>query len=213
MFNIVSDNKKALNELAKRYPQINIDQYKLARKFYNEIDSIEMQLLETEHSEAQIVVFSNKKGQTYAVPFPGNDYRDYWEFYGEPVINKSNKKTFNIEMKMAFTTLLVDRWKANTIYNDMFTSLLQSRPIWKRDSTMFKNDLHFAYDSCKIRGKNNYQSMFTNIDNYLGLCNTFDDRSHARFFQLKKPKMSVYNKTTDEFIIYRMPCVVKLLYL
>src|SRR5580700_3528303 len=77
--------KQALEKVAKRYPELfkpgEIESYKLVREFYNNDDSIKMELFDKHDSWSEIVVLSNNHGKIVAIPFPDNKYRSYWQFY------------------------------------------------------------------------------------------------------------------------------------
>ena len=218
--NTETDNKSVFNDLVKKYPELYangcIDDYIPVRKFYNNIDSVEMQLFEAEnHSRDKIVIISNNEGRVYAVPFPDNNDRAYWRFEGETKYKASNNKTFDAEMNKAFETLsLKENWEAGLIFNDIFVTLMQALPVFPRDSSTMKNIFENPSfpDSCKTISKNNFQDMINGISATWADYNTFDDLNHYRFVQFEMRKMKS-TKISYKITVYRDPCVVEPLYL
>ncbi|HEX4374740.1 MAG TPA: hypothetical protein VHZ50_15660, partial [Puia sp.] len=200
------NNKRTLDELVKRYPALYghgaIDQFKLVRKFYNIEDSVEMQLMETEHGYDKIIIISNETGQTYAIPFPGAGSESYWKFYGEKT-NASKDKTFNAEINKAFKTVLKEGGRRRMFFNDIMVSLLQFRPIVPADSSEMKNTLENSpiKDSCKVIAKNNFQAMFhdNELKEYFRFITYYGES--GSFFQFEDGKQ--YPDETDfQIIIY-----------
>ncbi len=211
------DNTSALNELAKKYSKLYgnglIERYKPVRKFYNNADSIEMQLLETEHSDQQIVILSNAKNDVYAIPFPDNNYLAYWGFYDGSQELPTNDNTFNGELLKAYNKLSIkEKWNKVSVFNDLMVSLLQAQPIFPSDSILIKINFEKSIlaDSCRVFSKNNFKSLFNNLEISIEYFNTFHDFRHNRYLQLKNMNS---NSENLKITVYRQPCVVKLLYL
>jgi hypothetical protein len=208
--------KNVLDDLVKRYPELYgnglIDKYKSVRKLYDDVDSLEMRLLERDHGEQQIIILSNDKGQAYSVPFPDNDNRGYWEFYGETTEKTSTDKTFDAEMNKAFETLSInDDFKAGKVFNEMMVSLVQSGAVFPADSSTISNssEMYLRSDSCSAISKRNFQAMFSNLEATAGsYLSTFMDFDHYRFYQFKQIKMRLKKKCC-KIIVYRKPCVIK----
>lgn len=222
--NIYPNNKKALDELVEKYPEMYggglIENYKIVRKLYNNVDSIEMQLLETVHGEEQIAILSNIEGQVYAIPFPDNDYRKYWSFYGDSAIKTkvSGNKTFCFEFNNALKKISIDKKShAKEILGDLLISLLKFRPILDNDTTRIKSlaSKNSPIDSCGSIMKNNYQAILRGMNpNESGwYYNTYWDLKHARAYQFDNLD-PYYGMNKSSYIrIYRQPCISKRIYL
>ena len=216
------DNKSAINELVNKYPELygkgRIGLYKPVRTLDDNVDSIKMQLLEADHGDEQIVVFSNQKGQAYAVPFPDNDYHAYWQFYGESVTGVPANKNFSAEIEAAFKKLLNRSNLKSEIYNELMISLIQCRPVLTGDTTKSTNDHSRSSfpDSCLKISRHNFQNMVTNtiasITSSYRYLDTFDDIRHYRFFQATNND-DAWDRSNNRLIVYRKPCVVRPVYL
>lgn len=210
------DTKTALSELVKKYPEIYgnglIDHYKLIRKFYNSLDSVEMQLIDESNSENEIVVLSNNNGKICAIPFPDNDYRAYWRFYGENLNHSYGERNFNSEMHRAFTFLSIkEGWKKGIIFNDIMFSLMQARPIFPVDSSDLKWKPKEYADSCSVIVKKNSQAIFDRLEGSLFYLNTFSDFRKGRSFQFNSDRP--YGSPGFKITVYRQPCIIKPIYL
>src|ERR1700748_2303404 len=211
---IEPDNKKTLNELVKRYSKLygqdQLDQYKIVRKLYN-ADSIEIQLLEHENSSEQIIILSNTKGQVYAIPFPDNNNKAYWRFYGDTVYNETADKTINAAIHAAFDLLSIRGWKTARVFNDIFSAIMQSQSIRASDSLRYRIDQSLA-DSCRAASKNNFHALYNNINYIIGdhnLTNTYHDWQHGRYFQLEHEIIYSDKRNIYKFIVYRQPCITE----
>ncbi len=212
-----SDNKNVLNQLIKKYPDLYghglIERYKLVRSFYNNVDSIKMELLETEHSEQQIAILSRVNGQIYAIPFPDNDHRVYWGFYDEHLTSHTFDNTFNGELQKAYSKLsITDKWSKVKVFNDLLVSLIQAKPVFPADSIAIKSYLKASFfaDSCIVFSKNNFKSLFYYNELSIDDFSTFHDFRHNRYFQIGN--MNNHEKNL-QISIFRQPCIVKPLYL
>jgi hypothetical protein len=210
--------KQVLGNVAKRYPELykpgEIESYKLVREFYNNDDSIKMELFDKHNSWNEIVVLSNNHGKIVAIPFPDNDYRSYWRFYGEKTGESKSAKNFNSEMMNAYKLFSIKQsGEAEWLFNDLMFSLLQAEPFFAKDSLNKKNSPKDYPDSCFTIAKNNNKDLSDGFgeSSWWMFLNTFYDHRHARYLQFY---YFSYNGNMDfKITAYREPCFVKPLFL
>ena len=209
------DTTSALHRLVERYPELYghglIKRYHLVRQFYNAEDSVKMDLFGDKHGENEIVILSNNRGQAYGVPFPDNDQRIYWRFYGEEKTLVPGGKTFSSEMKIAFKLFgMKENWQAGTLFNDLMFSLVQARPVFSIDS--LQSTANGYPDSCTVISERNRKNIFNQIhESSWEYLNSFRDFKHARFFQFNS--YPDFGRINYKITVYRDPCQVKTIYL
>jgi len=185
-----------------------MEEYKLVREFYNNDDSIKMQLFDESNSWNEIVVLSNNHGKIAAIPFPGNNYRSYWQFYGEKIGKSKSAKSFNAEMMNAYKLFSIKQaGEAEWLFNDLMFSLIQAEPFFTKDSLNKKNFPKDYPDSCFTIAKNNNKDLSEGSgESSWMFLNTFYDRRHARYFQFYY--FSYYGYMDFKITAYREPCYV-----
>jgi hypothetical protein len=219
--NAATPDKRALDELVSRYPEMfktkSVGEYRPVITVFANIDSIKMQLLESQDTFEQIVILSNKTGQVYAIPFPDNDYRSYWQFYGEQAVKGTADRTFNAEMKGVIKTLnLTANLQIRKMFDDLMISLIQANAVTSSDSSQMK-DLFgrpFDDDSCSIKPKNSFKQLLS-FKNGIASCqyyHTFWEQGNSRLFQLQLSNIQK-QKDSYEFVVYRKRCEIKPIYL
>ncbi|MFI5158353.1 MAG: hypothetical protein ACHQF4_05780 [Sphingobacteriales bacterium] len=212
------NDKKALNDLIERYPQMyskqSIEGYFLTRMIYRVEDSIELSLYVTKENNQKIVIFSRSNGLAYAVPFPDNNNRSYWRFYSDN-INPSINKTFNGELHKAIRVVSINNKRlATSLITDMLTSLIGSREILDNDTDRIKAlaNNNNSNDSCNVLQSKNYQSILKLMrfdKNKWWNFNAFWDDQFGRTYQI----ITKDSKQRDDFYfdarVYQWLCIIK----
>ncbi|MFI5160424.1 MAG: hypothetical protein ACHQHN_04065 [Sphingobacteriales bacterium] len=212
-----SSNKQVLAELAERYPDLYkndvIQHFTFVRSLADSSLHIEMQLLQG--GEGQIVVLTNSGGQKYAIPFPSNRVKDYWEFYGDSSKNvKNHDKTFISELNNAYKVLSIHEfYRGQRIFDEIAITLLGSRPISVKDTALIN---HLAVGNCykdsisHTKLKKSYQSILQglkakspNLD-----FSTYSDLQHGRIYQLRWGLKPGSSKEFFNVKVYEEQCYI-----
>jgi len=166
-----------INKLVVRFPQLQnqLCNYNLIRsvsfgcpvitvKLYSQADSVD--------DKQQIILITNSKLHTYAIPFFSNTYRDYWNFQFDDTQIKTTKPiytTFEKQLNTCLDTLQLNDTigTAGKVVNEILYSLLRCRDISLSDSSDFKiirMDNKYSVpeennDSCYKRLERNWESV------------------------------------------------------
>lgn len=139
---------KSLSDVQQRFPQLpqgGINHYQFIKSVKNGKHNFEIQLFSESDSiidPQKIIVFINKKKESYAIPFFSNTYRDYWEFKNVKKLEniKTVKTTFTKEFMKALKKLKLDKHDmCENIANVMLISILDSDRVFYPNSEFLKN--------------------------------------------------------------------------
>ena len=217
--NYEAGNKKALDQLEKRYPDIyknhSTDKYKVVRTLIDENIHAEFELLIDSVSSQEIMIVSNAAGAVHAIPLPANDYSVYWNFYKEPTknITPDTAKTFANEMKIAFKMLGINGWNYYKILEDITPATVRWIPVSHTDTAYFNRvtvTSRRIADSCDQIQHRNYIEMLSGTRDWR--CHLFEDHLHDRLFQFQMIKMPK-NAVQYNIEVFREPCVIQPIYL
>ena len=175
-----SEDKTIIDNLTNRFSQLKINyhnqspKYNLIRsvsfgkpcitiKLYSQPDSVD--------DKQEIILVTNSKLHSYAIPLFSNTYRDYWQFQ----FDKANQEarptntTFEKELNICLDTLHLNDTlgTAGKVVNEILYSLLHCQDIHLADSSDFQTVLlkntyrtpEENTDSCSVRIKLNWKSI------------------------------------------------------
>ncbi len=200
--------------LMKRYPKLfpyqDFSGYHFVREILHGGDSLKMRLYDEENSGDRVVVFINKAGKNYAFPMPENRDSTYWIFYGNTAKLSADGKNFESEVQNAFKILsLDDGWMAESTFQDLTVSLLQTRIVMPGDipprtSAKFRRN-------CDTVAQKGLQIMRKDVQVVVGLtANTFYDYNHGRYYQFDSNMP--YGRKGFTIKVFREPCRVEPMY-
>jgi hypothetical protein len=132
-------------------------------KLYSQPDSID--------DKQEIILVTNSKLYSYAIPLFSNTYRDYWQFQFDRANpdTKPTITTFEKELNICLDTLQLNDTigTAGKVVNEILYSLLHCQEIHLADSSDFQTvllrntyrTLEENTDSCSVRIKLNWKSI------------------------------------------------------
>jgi hypothetical protein len=168
----------------------------------------------------ELIVIENSKSNFYAIPFPSNSYRDYWNFEYDSVLSTvaHTKTTFLKEFNMAMKKLSLTN--NSLVASEIFLSLLHCETIKESDSANLRslvltnnwNLKEEKTDSCRLRLKHNWKDIYSAMrpDEHSVYRNSFFDDANNRVYlfpvTLKEDKPQEFKVK-----VYRLDCIFHLM--
>ena len=231
----VDNRRTIIKALIEKYPErfgSNADELKLIRSVTIGEKDIQLNLYSQNHvfgsSSESIITISNVHGNTVALPFFSNTYRDYWDFpFEKPQASKIVElPSFEEEFRKALETLQLNDTLGTSavVIETLFVSLLQCQILDEFDTaemTYVYGDWNKKlkaenYDSCRIRLNLNYKTIRENIS-VVPYLKYFDpvyfDRVNFRIYQFHF-ESDIQSKELVKFDldVFRQDCVFREMY-
>ena len=174
-----------------------------------------------------IIIISNSKGISCAIPLLDNKYKGYWGFLFDTKSKEAPliPTTFEKEINNALSVLQLNKGDdGSTIIAELFNSILDCKQLsdddlagMKKYSTIFgetglPNDNN---DSCNKRDGLNIESIskLMHPRKYEIDENAFFDSRNNRIYQLNFNRFPKATKKYYKIIVYRLGCVIHPIYL
>jgi len=214
-----------INKLFVRFPQLQnqFGNYNLIRsvsfgrptitiKLYSQADSVD--------DKQQIIVVTDSKLHSYAVPFFSNTYRDYWNFQFDNT-NQNIKlinTTFEKQLNICLDTLNLNDTigTAGKVVNEILYSLLHCQEINLSDSSDFeiiqisnKNSIpEEDSDSCYKRFKRNWETISGDLSPNKNIIykDSYWDKDNLRIYQFDFKNFKRKQKNYFKLNTFRQDC-------
>lgn len=201
----------AVSKAVQEFPGFRADKglthsFKLAKRVANAEEGFEIQLFvqhnDTEGTE-KIIALVNPDGESFAIPFPSNGHKTYWEFPFEKQTadkhdgNSPFARKLVLALDKAASGQPNENALRNAMVNELFTSVLNCRNLEERDSTLVYRTISVnshiqeeSSDSAFARLRKNYEMMRKEWHpaKYATNYNCFLDPQNARIYQLQYAK-------------------------
>jgi len=218
-----------INELIVSFPQLQINtinqssSYKLIRtvsfgqptitiKLYSQPDSID--------DKQKIILITNSKLNSYAIPFFSNTYTDYWNFQfdNQNQNTKPINTTFENQLNICLDTLhLIDTiGTGGKVISEILYSLLHCREINLSDSSDFEiieitgtsKSPEENSDSCRKRLKQNWNAISQELypNNSIIYKNSCWDKDDGRIYQFDYRNLKRKQKNYFKLKVFRQDC-------